>query len=222
MTPSSDPRPADGAAGPDPRSERAQIADALAQLGPAAPTILPGWGARDLLDHLLLRERFWTLQLGGALPGPAGTALTQRKEAALGLPWEQKVALLREGPGRLSPAGRADALTGDLELLIHHEDLRRAQDGWRPRRITPEVERAAWRGIGVFARLSLRVDARVTLVSPRGGKQVGPRRAEGSLRVHGEVLELLLWVTGRDEVARVQIQGDLAGLAALREGRRGI
>ena len=51
---------------------------------------------------------------------------------------------------------------------------------------------------------------------------MGPRRAEGSLRVHGEVLELLLWVTGRDQVARVQVQGDEAGLATLREGRRGI
>ena len=76
--------------------------------------------------------------------------------------------------------------------------------------------------MGGFALIALKVPARVTLVSPRGGRQVGPRRAEGSLRVHGEVLELLLWVTGRDEVAQVQVQGDAAGLAALREGRRGI
>ena len=203
-------------------AERRLLADDLARLGPEAPTILPGWDALELLDHLLLRERYWPLVAGGKLPGPAGRRAQARRERALARPWDEKIDLLRDGPPRSSPAGKADALTGDLELLIHHEDLLRAQDGWRPRRLPAAVERAAWRGVGGFALIALKVPARVTLVSPRGGRQVGPRRAEGSLRVHGEVLELLLWVTGRDEVAQVQVQGDAAGLAALREGRRGI
>jgi hypothetical protein len=40
--------------------------------------------------------------------------------------------------------------------------------------------------------------------------------------VHGEPLELLLWVTGRDEVARVRLHGDEGARRALAEGRRGL
>ena len=128
----------------------------------------------------------------------------------------------RRGPGPLSPVGRLDALSGQAELLIHHEDLRRAQDGWEPRRSEPERDRAAWRATGLMAPLAMRIRAEVTLVSPLGGRRLGSRRAQGSLRVHGEPLELLLWVTGRDEVARVRIHGDEAARRALAEGRRGL
>ena len=35
-----------------------------------------------------------------------------------------------------------------LEYLVHHEDVRRAADGWRPRSVTPAFERAVWSGCG--------------------------------------------------------------------------
>ncbi|WP_422117537.1 hypothetical protein [Brachybacterium sp. UNK5269] len=40
--------------------------------------------------------------------------------------------------------------------------------------------------------------------------------------MHGEALELLLWVSGRDEVARVLVHGEAPALRALQEGRRGL
>ncbi|WP_341855382.1 hypothetical protein [Brachybacterium sp. GPGPB12] len=115
-----------------------------------------------------------------------------------------------------------DRLSGQAEPLIHHEDLRRGRPDWEPRRPDAERDRAAWRAVGLMAPLAMRIPAEVTLVSPLGGRRPRSRGAEGSLRVHGEPLEPLLWVTGRDEVARVRIHGDSGGRRALAAGRRGL
>jgi uncharacterized protein (TIGR03085 family) len=168
------------------------------------------------------REGAAHLQLGTRLPGPLGRRSREALERRRDLAWEERVDRFRRGPGPLSPVGRLDALSGQAELLIHHEDLRRAQRGWEPRPPEPERDRAAWRALGLMAPLALRVRAEILLVSPLGGRRLRSRRAEGSLRVHGEPLELLLWVTGRDEVARVRLHGDEGARRALAEGRRGL
>lgn len=203
-------------------SERAAITASFARLGPGAPTILPGWDALELMDHLLVRERLPHLMVGAKLPGALGARARAQVSALEDQPWERKLALLAEGPPSWSPVGRVDAFSGQAELLIHHEDLRRAEDAWRPRRLDVAEQQAAWRATGLFARGMMRVPTRVTLVSPLGGRQVGARRADSGLRVHGEPLELLLWVSGRDRVARVQVLGDEEALRALRDGRRGV
>lgn len=202
--------------------ERAELADSFLALGPRARTILPGWDAADLLDHLLVREGHPHLVVGSSLPGPIGRRAVRAREALRDLPWGQQIEALRAGPGRLSPAGAADRLSGQGELLIHHEDLRRAQDGWEPRRLDPAASADAWTSLGLMAPLVMRLRADVTLVSPLGGRRVRSRRAEGSLRVHGEPLELLLWASGRERVARVRVHGDAGGMRALQEGRRGV
>lgn len=205
---------------PDP--EREQFAATFLALGPQAPTILPGWDASDLLEHLLLREKYPHLMLGPKLPGALGRRAESARRALQETPWEQLVEIVREGPSRLSPIRAMDTVTGQGELLIHHEDLRRAQDDWEPRDLSPAEGAQAWRALSLLSRLTLRVRAEITLISPLGGLQRRARGALGSLRVHGEPLELLLWASGRDEVARVQIHGDDSALRALREGRRGM
>ncbi|WP_010534568.1 TIGR03085 family metal-binding protein [Brachybacterium squillarum] len=202
--------------------ERAELADLLAELGPEAPTILPGWNALELLDHLLERERPSVHSLAQRLPGPLGRRSAEAVEARRDLPWEQKVEQLREGPGPRSAVARADAFTGGAELLIHLEDLRRAQDGWQPRGLSVEDQQRAWRATGLFAGMMLRTPAHITLVSPLGGRRIGRPGSEGSVRVHGEPLELLLWVSGRDEVASVEVLGNPEGLSALAGAHRGI
>ncbi|ATG54878.1 TIGR03085 family protein [Brachybacterium ginsengisoli] len=202
--------------------ERAELADTFLALGPQAETILPGWDAADLLDHLLVREGHPHLVAGSSLPGPIGRRAARARQALRDRPWEQQVDALRAGPGRLSPAGTADRLSGQGELLIHHEDLRRAQDGWEPRRLSVEATADAWRSLGLMAPLVVRVQADVTLISPLGGRRLRSRRGAGSLRIHGEPLELLLWASGRDRVARVRVHGDEGGMRALGESRRGL
>ena len=203
-------------------TEREEFAASFLALGADAPTILPGWDASALLEHLHLRERAPHLMLASHLPG----LLHRRAQAALARyrerSWTERVGLFRVPPGSLSPVGRLDALSGQAELLIHHEDLRRAQPSWEPRRLAAAVDRDAWRAVGLMAPLAMQVQADVTFVSPLGGRQVRTRRSVGSLRVHGDPLELLLWASGRDEVARVRVHGEPAALRALQDGRRGL
>src|SRR5690625_6301013 len=71
--------------------------------------------------------------------------------------------------------------------------------------------------VGPMARVAMRVRADVILVSPLGGRRLPSRRGDASVRVHGEPIELLLWVSGRDRAARVRVHGDQAGLTALRD-----
>lgn len=205
-----------------PASEREEFAETFLALGEHAPTVLPGWDAADLLEHLLLREGAPQLILGRRLPGRLGAAARQRIEDLRALPWRARVERFRTGPGRFSVAGRADALTGQAELLIHHEDLRRALEGHEVRVLDRERTEAAWRAVGLMAPVAMHVAADVTLVSPLGGRRYRSRSSRGSLRVHGDPLELLLWVTGRDEIARVRLHGDEGARRALAEGRRGL
>ena len=51
-------------------TERESLTRTFLDLGPQAPTILPGWDAEDLLEHLLLREGAPHLIAGRKLPGP--------------------------------------------------------------------------------------------------------------------------------------------------------
>lgn len=202
--------------------ERAAFAATLRELGPSAPTILPGWDAEELLAHLLDRERYPQLVLAARLPGPLGRRAAAAHEALAARSWSERVEDLRRGPGAFSPVGALDRLSGMGELLIHHEDLRRAQPGWRPRSLPTTEQARAWRALGLFARVAVRVQADIILISPQGGLRLPSRRSRGSLRVHGEVLELLLWASGRDEVAQVRISGDAAARQALQEGSRGL
>ena len=205
-----------------PHDEREAFARTFLTHGPGAPTILPGWDAEDLLEHLVGRERSPHLVIAAALPGPLGRRAAAARAAWRARPWADRVESFRAGPGRLSPAGAVDRLSGQGELLIHHEDLRRARHGWEPRRLPDETSADAWRAVGLMAPLAMSVRAEVVLVSPLGGRRLRSRRPVGSLRIHGEPLELLLWVSGRDEIARVRVDGDAGGLQALREGRRGL
>lgn len=202
--------------------ERSALADQFERLGPDAPTILPGWDAAQLLDHLLVRERYGHHAMGARLPGVFGRHSRAALEDLRALPWAEQTELLREGPPAYSPVGRVDSITGNAEILIHHEDLRRAQPGWQRRDLSPAQQHQVWRTVRLFSRAMLRVPADITLVSALGGIRRSSRRARGTLRVHGEPLELLLWVSGRDEIAQVRIHGDTGGLEALQEGRRGM
>ncbi|MDN5686592.1 MAG: TIGR03085 family metal-binding protein [Brachybacterium sp.] len=204
---------------PDP--EREQFAATFRALGPQAPTILPGWDAADLLEHLSDRERDTPVVMAARLPGPLGRRAMTAREDQQARPWTERVERFRQGPGR-SPVGALDRLSGQGELLIHHEDLRRAQEDWEPRALSEDQQAQAWRALTLLSRISVRVAADITLVSPRGGLRLRSRRSAGSLRVHGETLELLLWASGRDEVAQVRVHGDEGALRALAEGRRGM
>jgi len=218
--------PAPGIDAPVPfvRREREALADDLVGFGPDAPTILDGWSAAELLEHLLVREH-------GVLAAAAARSplapLRRRGQEALAsfaeLTWAQQVAIFRAGHRRLSPLHAADRAMNTVEYLVHHEDLRRARPGWEPRALPEADDREVWKHLGLMSRLLIRAGVDVVLVGPSGGLRVPARGGEshGSVRVHGAPTELLLWAFGRDRVARVRLEGEADALLALREADRG-
>ncbi|MDO5662082.1 MAG: TIGR03085 family metal-binding protein [Brachybacterium sp.] len=202
-------------------TERHGLADDLERLGPDAPTVLPGWQAQDLLEHLIIREQRPDLGIGANLPVPA---LSERAERALeerrSAPWSEQVEAFRSGPQRFSPVRPMDAVMNTGEYYVHHEDLLRAQPEWEPRELDGAAERELWGLVRRMSRMLLRLPVDITLVSPQGGTRIRTRRSEGSVQVHGPASELLLWAFGRDQ-AQVRLEGSEDALAALADGNRG-
>lgn len=202
-------------------SERRDLCDLLAQLGPDAPTLCTGWTTRDLAAHLVLRERRLDAAVGIVLPALSGyTASIQARIARR--PWPELVGLIRNGPAWWSPFRLP--IVGDrlntLELFVHHEDVRRAQQGWQPR--PPEPRRAAvlWPLLTRAAPLLYRPSpVGVVLRTPEGARHTA-RRADRCVTVVGPVEELTLHAFARHQ-ARVELHGDPADLRALRDSRRG-
>ncbi len=131
------------------RSERAALADLLDDLGPDAPTIDDGWATRDLTAHLVVRERRPLAMPGIAVPALAW--LTEREMTAMcRRPYGEVVQLVRSGPPRWNPLALVPALdevVNGSEFFVHHEDVRRAQDGWQPRALSEEQQAALWSGL---------------------------------------------------------------------------
>ena len=98
-------------------------------------------------------------------------------------------------------------MVDSAEYAIHHEDVRRAQPGWAPRELPREAQDLLWGNVVLFGRAAVgRVPGALVL---RRSDAPGVQRRYGSgtpeTVVEGEPLELLLWASGREDVARVEI-----------------
>jgi uncharacterized protein (TIGR03085 family) len=115
--------------------ERAALVEILRAVGPDAPTLCEGWTTRDLVAHLVVRER-----RPDALPGlvfrplASYTARVQNR-LSTSTKWEDLVELFASGPPVLSLFKVLDPLASIHEMFVHHEDVRRAQTGWEPREL---------------------------------------------------------------------------------------
>ena len=200
------------------RRERRGLADLLEALGPEAPTLCAGWDTRDLAAHLVVRER----RLDAA-PGIAVGAFAGRTERVQDdytqRPYAELVHLVRTGPGRLSlfAVPGADKLLNTTEYVVHHEDVRRAQPGWAPRRLPDRAQGSLWKAVVARAPLALR-SATVGVELVRSDRQDAPflaRSGSPTATLTGEPLELLLYLFGRLDHAVVTVSGDPAAQAAL-------
>jgi uncharacterized protein (TIGR03085 family) len=195
------------------RLERAALADALARVDPAAPTLCGTWDARHLAAHLVLRES--TIGEGlSPLPkvGDKAVDLLARRRS-----YDDLVASLRSGPPRLSVFSLPgfDKRLNLLEYFVHHEDVRRAAAGWTARALPDWAEAKLWRGLSVTAKFTMRRSpVGVTLVDPATGERLVPVAGTPSVTLRGAPSELLLYAYGRDSVAVVEIEGDDAAVRA--------
>jgi uncharacterized protein (TIGR03085 family) len=196
--------------------ERAELADLLDRLGPDAPTCCEGWTTAHLAAHLVVRDSrpdslpgYGLELLGVQGPVPAWSHHLEDR-VRTSTPYAELVRRFRAGPPAWSPMswpGPLQRLTVS-EFLIHHEDVRRAQPGWAPRALPVQTQDDAWRAALASARLAARAKGR-TLVLRRSDATGVERRVGSGERTTttlvGEPLEILLWLSGRRTVARVDV-----------------
>lgn len=204
------------------RSEREALADLLLALGPDAPTIDEGWTTRDLAAHLVVRERRPDAAGGIVLPPLRGYA-EQVRVALAARPFRELVEMVRHPP-LWSPVSNpvTDGLANTVEFFIHHEDVRRAQPNWRPRSLPDGHQAALWRRGVPLGRLALRRFRATVLLQAPGVGEATAGAGGDRVRLVGEPAELLLFLSGRQRVARVQVEGPAPLADRLRAARLGL
>lgn len=199
--------------------ERAALADLMEQLGPDAPTLCAGWTTRDLAAHLVVRGNRADAAGGILIPALAGYLETVQKRVAA-KPWSQLVRQVRKRPWWAVPP--LDEVVNQVEYYVHHEDVRRAQPGWQPRRLPDALSAGLWSRVRGQAKLVLRrTPAHVTVTAPGHGSVVAGRGGP-TVDLAGEPQELLLFLMGRQANARVELAGPEAIVGRMRGARYGI
>ncbi len=204
------------------RRERAALADLLLETGPDAPTLCAGWTTRDLAAHLVVRDRRPDAMAGIVVPPLAGHGEHVRLQAAR-RPYEQVVDEVRSPPW-WSPVSNPliHELSNTMEYFIHHEDVRRGAPGWTPRVLSTGEQKALWNAVKVAARMGLRkLDLPVLLRAPGFGEvAVGGTPPQATLI--GDPGELVLFVSGRQRAARVEIEAPPETAERLRTAKFGL
>jgi uncharacterized protein (TIGR03085 family) len=189
-------------------AEREALCDLFLDVGPDAPTLCEGWTARDLAAHLVVRERRPD-GAAGIVIGPLSSYGDKVRRAEADRPWEELVARVRAGPpwwhpARLEPV---DRLVNGLEYFVHHEDVRRAQPEWSPRRLDVDLEDALARAVAAGGRLLIRkAGVGITLESD-GREPIRLRDGPPDVVIRGPLGECVLYVQGRKSVAQVELDG---------------
>lgn len=202
--------------------ERKQLCNLFEQVGPDAPTLCEGWATRDLAVHLIVRER-----RPDALAGRLVKSLAERSDRIESelrqLPWAELVEQVRQGPPKWNPLGigAVDEIVNSAEFFVHHEDVRRAQPGWQQRPSDPTRDESLWKALSKVARVFYgRSPVGVTLRRP-DGTEIAAKRGPRTVRINGEVGELLLHAFGRGQ-AQVTFDGNDADVLAVEDLRRSV
>ena len=203
--------------------ERQALCDLFLQVGPDAPTLSGEWTTRDLAAHLVVRERRPDAALGIVAKAAARYGEKVRLAEAE-RPWDELVERVRSGPPTLSPMrlGVIDRLANTVEFFVHHEDVRRATDPWRPRELDATLTDELGQALRRMARLLVRKAPGGLILLPEGGEAVTAKKSDPSVTASGPVGELVLFVYGRQAHTEVELEGPDDLVAAMRTATFGV
>jgi uncharacterized protein (TIGR03085 family) len=184
-------------------------------LGPDAPTLCAGWDARDLVAHLVVRERRPIAAAGIVVP-----PLARFTDRAMARECRREFGVLVERlrSPRLTPYAlpAVDKAFNTLEYVVHHEDLRRGQADWSPRTLDPADVDEVWSQLGRAAALLGRSRSTPTVLRRSDTDQsITLRKGPDPVVVTGPVIELTMLVFGREATRGVES----APVTADRDGR---
>ncbi|GAA2961162.1 TIGR03085 family metal-binding protein [Streptomyces enissocaesilis] len=205
------------------KRERLLFADLLEAAGPDAPTLCDGWKTRDLAAHVVVRERRADAA-GGIMLGPLKARLERVQAEFAAKPYEELIQLIRTGPPRMSlyALKQVDEAANTVEFYVHAEDVRRAQPDWTPRELDAVFANALWSRIEKMARVLGRKSPVGMVLRRPDGQTAVAHRGTPVVTVTGEPGELVLFAFGRQDVARVELEGDKDAIARLQDARLGI
>ena len=204
------------------RAERARLCDLALETGPDAPTLCGDWTVRELVAHLVIRE---TSPLSAGIVVPPLAGITERATArkAEKKSFEKLVGQVRKARNPMGALPAVDKALNTAEYFVHHEDIRRAGDGWEPRSLTEKEQDALWKVLRMSGKGLIR-PAGVPVVARRSdtGDESTLRSGADPVTVVGEPQELVLFVYGRSETRGLTFEGPEDSVAKLREARLGI
>ncbi len=199
-------------------TERDALADLLVELGPDAQTLCTGWTTRDLAAHLVVRGTRADAAAGIAIPALAGHARKVQEKVAA----QDWIALVTKARRRPAWAIVGDEAVNQVEYFVHHEDVRRAQPDWEPRELPAEFSTSLWGRVRFQGRLALRkIPAKIEVTAPGFGSFMGGKGGPAAQLV-GPPQELMLFLMGRQEHARVDVTGPTEIVNQLRTAKFGV
>lgn len=191
-------------------TQRTALVDALRAVEPDAPTLCEGWQARDLAEHLVIRDHMPYAVVTSELPF-LGPRVRRRVGECEAKSYPELLELIASGAPKCSPTRCAplDHLLNTAEFYIHTEDVLRAQPGWSPdqaRQASPALRRTLWRQASrtFFVMAARQHRWRLTYISPGVGAVTHGRGSDELRLVHGSPEELVLWASGREDSAQVE------------------
>ena len=196
------------------KSERQGLVETLKALGPDAPTLCEGWFTKHLLAHLIMRETEPVNASGILLKGRQKQ--TQNRLEELSTHFESNLSKLMSGPPLWNPMRYLDKWVNALEMLIHHEDVLRAQPNWQHRKFTESETKE----LDFLLKIAPRFLVRGTKVLPT--LVVGDLPTTGRIILRGDQVDLLLFLAGRQSASIVSIEGDESDVADFMKSSFGI
>ena len=204
--------------------ERAAMCDLFDELGPDEPTMCEGWTTRDLLAHLLVRERRPDAAAGIVVPFLAKRT-KQVMDSIATRPFTDMVEQFRGGPPIWSPF--AVPVLGDranlIEFFVHHEDIRRAQPQWEPRADDGRRDDAMWKVLTLLGRALFRRSPVGVILRSAGRTDLVVKQGLPNVVVVGLPGEILLHAYGRHiDKVRLVVQGERSDVEAFERSARGL
>ena len=165
--------------------------------------------------------------LGSALPLAQGYVDRKLDATADRTPYPDLVAGVRRGPVlSLTRVRAVDDAVNATEFAVHRADVRRAVPGWEDdpgEGTTPAVDAALWSSLRTMGKLLGRKLPGPLVAATPDGRRVQLRSGDGEpVVLTGTPLEIVLFLFGRGEVAKVELTGPAERVSAVRQAGRGL
>ncbi|MBN9643293.1 TIGR03085 family metal-binding protein [Corynebacterium mendelii] len=185
------------------RKERKELGNLLLDKGPEAPTCCEGWNTRSLAVHLLLRENN-PVALAGLFVAPLEKYHGDKTDQLLRRNYQDVVKEWMTGAPVWNPLRYIDKQANTAEYFVHHEDVRRAEEGWQPRSLRTQDLSELYQALKFIAPVMLKKSSKPVIVQPDGFDRIvcadrSTVAAKGNdvVRIAGPVPEILLYCYGR-------------------------